>query len=318
MENEKSLFYKNIYGTDKASEINAMMLRDFNKIKSYVDIIKVMKKYTPYVYLLNSPDYTKQRYFQVKKVIDKSDLAPKYKKILTESFTAPVGFYAGMNDLRELRLENKKDSGDNVINFDLTKFDEIVAKLYDLGTDKTLKNYPYKLGARQSKEQIRAYYLATYLALTTGRRLVEILKTLELRKYRNNLKAKGIAKKEDNTTSYDLIALDDLDKILSAYKELRRIFDTSDLTKRQVNQKHNAKFNQFLRDKIFPNSDLSFHDLRKIYLLKAFEKFGNNENFDNFAEKALLHDVKLDAKFLTQTKHYTTAEIEKKESQKDD
>ena len=308
MENEKSLFYKNIYGTDKASEIKEMMLRDFNKIKSYVDIIKVMKKYMPYVYLLNSPDFAKQRYFEVKKVIDKSDLATKYKKILSESFTAPVGYYSAINELRELRLNEKKDTDDNVIQFDLSKFDEIIAKLYDMGTDKTLKNYPYKLGARQSKEQIRAYYLATYLALTTGRRLVEILKTLELRKYRDALKARGIAKKEDDTTSYDLIALDTLDKILSAYKELRHIFDTSDLTKRQVNQKHNAKFNQFLRDKIFPKSDLSFHDLRKIYLLKAYEKYGNDENFDNFAEKALLHDVKLDAKFLTQTKHYTTAE----------
>ena len=311
MNNEKAIFYKSIYGTDKAGEIREMMLRDFNKIKGYTDIIRVMQKYMPYVYLLNTPDYAKQRIFEVGKVIEDTTLAPKYKKVLKEGFSAPMGYYSAMNELRELRLNEKKENGDEKINFDLSKFDEIIANLYKMGMDKELKNYPYKLGTRQTKEQIRAYYLATYLALVTGRRLVEILKTLELRKYRDKLKAKGIAKKGEEDKSYDLIPLDYIDKILTAYKELRRIFDTSNLTKRQVNQKHNAKFNEFLKTKIFSNSDLTFHDLRKIYLLKAYEKFGNNENFDNFAEKALLHDVKLDAKFLTQTKHYTTAEIEK-------
>jgi len=305
MNNEKAIFYKSIYGTDKAGEIKEMMLRDFNKIKGYTDIIRVMQKYMPYVYLLNTPDYAKQRFFEVGKVIEETTLAPKYKKVLKEGFSAPMGYYSAMNELRELRLNEKKESGDEKINFDLNKFDEIITNLYDMGMDKELKNYPYKLGTRQTKEQVRAYYLATYLALTTGRRLVEILKTLELRKYRDKLKARGIAKKEEEDKSYDLIPLDNINKILSAYKELRRIFDTSNLTKRQVNQKHNAKFNEFLKTKIFPNSDLTFHDLRKIYLLKAYEKYGNNENFDNFAEKVLLHDVKLDAKYLTQTKHYT-------------
>ena len=307
MENEKTLFYKSIYGTDKAGEIKEMMLRDFNKIKSFKDIIKVMQKYMPFVYLLNTPDFTKQRFFEVKKVIDETKLPPKYKNTLIDGFSAPQGYYKAMNELRELRLLDKKEKNDNKIEFDLNKFDEIVSKLYEMGIDKELKNYPYKIGARQTKEQIRAYYLATYLALVTGRRLIEILKTMELRKYRNKLKIKGIAKKGEENKSYDLIPLDDIEKILKAYRELREIFNTSNLTNRQVNQKHNAKFNEFLKTKIFPNSNLTFHDLRKIYLLKAYEKFGKGENLDNFAEKALLHDVKLDAKYLTQTSHYTTA-----------
>jgi hypothetical protein len=309
MEQTKAIFYKNIYGTDKASEIRAMMLRDFNKIKSFKDIIALQKKYMPYIYLLNSPDYAKQRFFEVGKVINETNLPPKYKNALKEGFTAPIGFYSAINELRELRLNEKNENNDNKINFDLSKFDEIISNLYEMGMDKELKNYPYKIGARQTKEDIRAYYLATYLALTTGRRLIEILKSMELRKYRDKLKIKGIAKKGDENKSFDLITLDDHDKILNAWRELRKIFDTTNLTNRQVNQKYNARFNDFLKNKIFPNSDLTFHDLRKIYLLKAYEKFGNNENFDNFAEKALLHDVKLDAKFLTQTSHYTNAQV---------
>jgi len=307
MENEKAIFYKTLYGTDKAGEIKAMMLRDFNKIKSFKDIIKVMQKYMPYVYLLNSPDYTKQRFFEVSKVINETKLPNKYKSTLKDGFLAPEGYYEAMNLLREVRLKEENKNKNNTINFELDKFDENIANLYEMGMDKDLKNYPYKLGARQTKDDVRAYYLATYLALTTGRRLIEILKTMELRKYRNKLKIKGIAKKGDENKSFDLIALDDLEKILNTWRELRNIFNASDLTNRQVNQKFNARFNEFLKTKIFPNSDLTFHDLRKIYLLKAYEKFGNNENFDNFAEKALLHDVKLDAKFVTQTSHYTNA-----------
>jgi len=315
MEHEKAIIYKNIYGTDKASEIKEMMLRDFNKIKSFKDIIKVMQKYMAFIYLLNSADFTKQRFFEVKKVVDETNLPEKYKSVLREGFLAPQGFYRAMNEIRELRLNEQKENENNKINFDITEFDNIVAKLYEMGMDKDLKNYPYRLGARQTKNDIRAYYLATYLALTTGRRLIEILKTMELRKYKDKLKIKGIAKKGEENKTYDLLVLNDINKILKAYKELRNIFDTSNLTNREVNQKFNARFNDFLKNKIFPNSNLTFHDLRKIYLLKAYMKLGNKENLDNFAEKILLHDVKLDSKLLTPTKHYTDVEIKKNESE---
>ncbi len=309
MENFKALFFKKFYGTDRTSDILNMMKRDFNKIKSYVDVITLAKKYMPFVYLGNSEHTISTRFTEIKKLANNAKIADKYKTKLIDVFTAPDGFYEALNELKEQRVfSNNKEKE---LNFNLADFDKIISELYKMGMDETLKNYPYKIGSRQTKEQIRAYYLAAYLALTTGRRLTEILKTMELRKYKDHLKVKGILKKkkEDKNNSYNLIALDDINKILKAYRELRRIFDTSNLTERQVNQKHNAKFNEFLKTKIFSNSDLTFHDLRKIYLLKAYEKFGNNEDFDNFAEKALIHDVKLDAKFKTQTSYYTDVKI---------
>ena len=308
MENDKAIVMKKIYGTDRTGDIFKMIKRDAAKIKGYTDIITMVKKYAPFVYFDNSIHTIANRFVELKKAVNSVDLAPKYKEKLIEALSAPIGFYEAYNDIREQKQIEKSEKKE-VIDFDLNKFDEIIQYLYDMGMDETLSKYPYKLGSRQTPKQIRAYYLATYLALTTGRRLTEILKTMELRKYKDLLKVKGILKKrnDDENKSYNLLPLDDIERILTAYKELRRIFDTTNLTERQVNQKHNAKFNEFLRTKIFPNSNLSFHDLRKIYLLKAYELYGKNEQFETFAEKALVHDVKLNAKFITQTSHYTNA-----------
>ena len=308
MQDFKYLFFKKLYGTDRTSDILAMFKRDISKVKSFVDIITLTNKYMPFIYLDNSIHTTATRFTELKKAINATNIANKYKDKLLTAFSAPAHFYETLNELKENKLLEKIENNEKKeLDFDLSKFDEIVKELYELGTDPSLKKYPFKLGSRQTKEQIRAYYLATYLALTTGRRLTEILKTMQLRKYKDKLKVKGILKKknEDKNKTYDLIVLDNIDRVLKAYKELREIFDTSNLTERQVNQKFNYTFNQFLKTKIFKDSNLTFHDLRKIYLLKAYEKYAKDEDFESFAEKALLHDVKLDSKFITQTSYYT-------------
>ena len=306
MENFKPLFFKKLYGTDRTGDIIKMFKRDIEKVKSYVDVIKLSKKYMPFVYLGNSEHTISTRYYELKKALENAKTANKYKEKLIDVFSAPNGFYEAYNELKESKQIEKMEQKET-IDFDLEKFNEIIQYLYDMGMDETLSNYPYKLGSRQTPEQIRAYYLATYLALTTGRRLTEILKTMELRKYKDHLKVRGILKKknESKDESYNLLPLDDIERILKAYKELRKIFDVTDLTERQVNQKHNNKFNEFLKTKIFPNSELTFHDLRKIYLLKAHELYGKDEPLETFAEKALLHDIKIDDKYITQTTHYT-------------
>lgn len=317
MENLKPLFFKKLYGTDRTGNIIKMFKRDVSKVKSYGDITTLLKKYMPFVYMGNSKSTIATRFEELKKVIKKVEVANKFKEKLLDVFSAPAGFYEAYNELKENRQMEKAENKES-INFDLNKFDEIIQYLYEMGMDDKLSKYPYKLGSRQTPEQVRSYYLAAYLALTTGRRLTEILKTMELRKYKDHLKVKGILKKknEEQKESYDLLLLDENNKILKAYKELRRIFDTTNLTERQVNQKHNAKFNEFLKTKIFPKSDLTFHDLRKIYLLKAYDKFGNGEDFETFAEKALLHDVKIEAKYITQTSHYTNVKVENPEDSK--
>lgn len=308
MENFKPMFLNKLYGTNKAGQILTLFKRDIEKVKAYTDIILLMKKYMPFIYLGNSHSTINNRFIDVKNAIKASKIVDKYKNKLLEAFTPSVDFYRVRSEIREQQLLEKIDNNEKKeLNFNLADFDKIISELYKLGFDKDLEKYPYKIGSRQTKEQIRAYYLAAYLALTTGRRLTEILKTMELRKYKDTIKIKGLLKKknEEENESYNLIVLDDNQKVLNAYKELRKIFEVGDLTERQVNQKFNARFNTFLQTKIFPNSDLSFHDLRKIYLLKAYEKFGNNEDFDEFASKILIHDIKLDAKFITQTSHYT-------------
>jgi len=308
MEIFKPMLLNKLYGTTKTGQIFDLFRRDVNKVKSYTDIIALTKKYMPFLYLGNSYNTINTRFTDLKNIIKSAKIGDKYKNKLIDAFSAPVDFYKIRDEIRQQQLLEKIEKGEkDEIDFDIKNFNKIIKNLYEMGMDEKLTNYPYKLGSRQTPEQIRAYYLATYLALTTGRRLTEILKTMELRKYKDHLKVKGILKKKNEAKdkSYNLLPLDNIERILKAYKELRKIFDVTDLTERQVNQKHNNKFNEFLKTKIFPNSELTFHDLRKIYLLKAHELYGKDEPLETFAEKALLHDIKIDDKYITQTTHYT-------------
>lgn len=316
METFKPMLLNKLYGTTKTGQIFNLFKRDVGKVKSYTDIITLTKKYMPFLYLGNSYNTINTRFTDLKNIIKAAKIGDKYKNKLVDAFSAPVDFYRIRDEIRQNQLLNKIENNEKKeIAFDLSKFDEIVKNLYSIGMDEELTNYPYKLGSRQTPEQVRAYFLAAYLALTTGRRFTEILKSMEMRRYKDNIKIKGILKKRNGNKNetHDLMVLDDIKRVLSAYRELRRIFDATQFTERQINQKFSYTFNQFLKTKILPNSDLTFHDLRKIYLLKAYEKYGNNEDFEMFAEKILLHDIKLGAKFITQTSHYTNATTATKE-----
>jgi len=292
--NERDLLHKlylEVFGTTKGNEIKEMFKTDIKKIRSQKDVLECYKKYEIYLTFGRALGTVKNVFNDFKKIINTTDKL-KHKELLLEAFSLPNGYYYAINKASAKVVEQRKEEGAN-IEISVKEFNKLIRELYEKGMDKDISFWDKPLGSRQTKETIRAYFLATYLALVTGRRLTEILKTMELRKYKNKVKVKGILKKKgeegDENTTYDLLVLDDVEKVISAYKELRKIFDCSNLTNRECNNKYNHIFNRFLKENILHNT--TFHDLRAIYSEIAYGKFG--KQIEELGKKEFIEDILL-------------------------
>jgi len=283
--------YREIYGTDKGKEIKSLFEADIKKVRSLNNVITVYKKYEIYLIYGRNFGTMKNLFGDFRKIINKID--NKHKELLLDVFSLPKGFHYLVSEKYSKVIEDRKESDDKVIS--LNEYKNLIDETYKNGMDKTLSFWKKGIGSRQTKEGIRAYFLASYLALTTGRRLTEILKTMVLTKYKNNIKVKGLLK-YDEDKSFDLFVLDEPNNVMSAYHELRKILNTVNLTNKECNSKFNSIFNKFLKENILEG--VTFHDLRSMYAEIAWELFDKSElseddNIeqikDEFMNNVLLH-----------------------------
>lgn len=286
-----SKFYREIYGTDKGKDIKEMFQTDITKVKTISDVLECYKKYEVYVILGRPLGTIKNLINDFKKIINEAQNL-KHKELFLIAFSLPSGYYHAINQASSKVVEERREQGAN-INISVKEFDILIDDLYTKGMDKDISFWNKGIGSRQTKEGIRAYYLASYLALATGRRLTEILKTLELKKYRDSVKAKGILKKRgtEEKESKELFVLDGAEKITTALRELRKIFDATKFSNRECNSKFNGIFNNFLKENIFEGA--TFHELRSIYGEIAFAKVGTVQNIEkkDFISSVLLQEV---------------------------
>lgn len=284
--------YKNVYGTDKAKEIKESFAGELVKVKSSLDAFRLYKKYETFVTLGRALGTIKNIVNDMRNIIKKSN--SKHETALLEAFSLSEGYYYAVNRSSEKIIEERKENGS--IELNLNDIEKKIDELYEKGMDTNISFWRKGLGSRQSKESIRAYYLSAFLALSTGRRLTEILKSIELTKYKNEIRVKGILKKGEAllNDTFKIIPLADPDKIVKAWRELRKLLDCTTITNREVNNKYNAIFNKFLGDNIMEN--VTFHDLRAIYGEACYSKYGDDEvGKRDFIESALLHETTIRA-----------------------
>jgi len=115
---------------------------------------------------------------------------------------------------------------------------------------------------------------------------------MELKKYKELVKIKGILDDKEGVENFvDLLVLDNSENVVKAWRELRKIFDCTNLTNRECNNKYNNIFNRFLKQNIL---NATFHDLRALYAEMAWQKFKDKaEELEigkrDFIENVLLH-----------------------------
>lgn len=121
--------------------------------------------------------------------------------------------------------------------------------------------------------------VAAAIALTTGRRMVEVLQkgTFEVEsKYRILFQGQAKAGLQeisgittDKPLSYSIPTLAPAANIVNALSALREHGNTANMDAKQVNSKWCGKLNKFVKQHI--HQDLTFHDLRTAYALISYE-----------------------------------------------
>jgi len=280
-----------LYGTRNLDKIVAQFEKKIRKKDADVDALFI--EYLPALWLGQSFGTVATRYSAFRKPLKR--MRSKRAKRALELFTfPPAGF-----ELLKRRQDEKALEQKNTKDFNSSEVSSLVDRIH-----KMIENEDFPPGSsRQTREQVEAYWLAAYLALATGRRFAEVLKTMDVsRPGGGKVIIKGLTKKGPGEDVLDnACLLDDYKTVKKALKRLREIFPTEDLSVDEVGKRNSFTFNRHLKKKILEDDTKSFHDLRGLYAEECWRRYGKDSNFshDDFIGHVLGHK-----KFVTATDHY--------------
>lgn len=286
-----------IYGKSRINDIHAMFKEDMSHAKSKDDAIRVALDYMPYLWLDRAVNTTVNKYTEMQNLCDEMGKKGQWVRHIFD-YPEKLIFARNQTNTESVieRMQNKEE-----VDYELYKatYDEV---------KRILKDDDFEVARNQTREDVRAYYLSVLVAMSTGRRITEILKTFSMSKKGTRLEFHGLLKKRGlPETKIGFLIFDDYKTVNKYLKELRAILDTTNLTNKEVGQKYNGKFNNFLDTKVFPSIKTSFKELRAIYVNIAwdeYQKSGGDMDKDLFFKNALGHEVVLSA-----SDNYKTKEV---------
>ena len=286
LEQQKGFFEKMYHTTRWSGKggVQEQFSIDYKKCDTQDDIIALYNKYIPYIWLGRSIFTVKNKYTDFKNII-KEIANKRQEKFALEVFYGGENLYVALKEDTEKKAEELLDKERKPI--DIAEFEKDILELKN-----TIDSRSYKIARNQKEELVRAYYIAILLAFATGRRQIEILKTLDISGVKKVV-FKGLAKKRnDDDNEIDnahilFLGVSDTKKYL---KELRKLLDTEKMTNKEINQKYNNVFNKAVER--YTDFDMSFHDIRSAYAEICYSKFGEGEDLEKFYSKVLGHKVK--------------------------
>ena len=270
-----------LFGTRNIKELAETFGKEIRKRNANVD--DVIAKYMPALWLGQSLGTVAVRYSTfrgtLKDTRNKNAKEALSKLIFSKEATELI------NQISNEKAKEKKHSED----YDHDMVMSLISKLRKMIEN---NDFPAPASGRQSPEKVEVYHLAVYVALTTGRRFTEVMKTLEIEKHGKNIRFDGLIKKpEDEDTLDNAYLLDDYKIVKKALTRLRKLFDVTDLTNDEVNKKHSFTFNRYMKQNIMNSDKYTFHDLRRLYANACYELYADKENFaeEDFVNFVLGH-----------------------------
>lgn len=289
---------KIFYGVSSLKDVRDLFKEELLNSSSKRETMLTVTKFIPYCWMGGRKIKTVARYYADMRNVIK-DVDDEFRDLALELFSVPADVYDRIKKVdTEKVLENLEDKEV----FDANQIQNIIGQL-----KAQIVNNDIPMAKQQTLEQARAYLYASYLALVTGRRSVEILKSLEIIKKGDEWIYKGISKKGIEGSEIKAYALDDDFEFLAGLvKQLRADIDTTALKNTEVNSKYNHIFNRSFKK--LTGTNYTFHDAREIYAELVYLKFGKKNGTDreeiNFKSDVLGHEINKDR--LVTTEHYMT------------
>jgi hypothetical protein len=300
--NEGSDVLKAIYGMADAEKIALQLVEELRKKDSNLD--ELMIKYTPALWMGQSLGSVAVRYSTFRSTIKES--TAKKRNEMLDKLRINRDLTALLKEEQENKaIENKKNKEIFDLDSYFAKIEEMAKIIDEIDLRKTNDIYieGSNLHTNRSRQRETAYYCASFIGMTTGKRFTEVIKTMEISRKGRNISISGILKKKSNEleTLQHCVLLAHFETVEKALKILRINFDTTKFTVSIVSKKFGLVFRNYLQNNILETDKYTFHDLRKMYAQACWEKFGKHTDIDQkeYFGSVLGHTKKVDA-----TDHY--------------
>lgn len=285
---ERDEILKAAYGSSRVGDILPELVKDGSKVRTLSQLSSFAQKYSLFVYADTKVNTLKSRVTDVRNELKKAGARVE----VIELFTLPTSIYGELIIKSNAKIKDKLSSSSD-LKMDFAKFTEAtILKLIDeikSGDVEALSN-----NSKVSREL--AYKKLIVVALATGRRQIEILKTLSLRKKRDEAIYSGLVKK--GSEGFELIApiLADINIIKKYLNDIRAEFQTEEMANKAINSKYNASVSKSLF-RYLPSNVASegFHFLRTCYAQTCFSKFANGADKNIYFSQILGHEESVNA-----------------------
>jgi integrase len=290
---------KILYGASDWETISNNFVNELNNAKNKEEEILTVAKYIPFCFADGKNINTAKRYFtDFKNLIDKTQA--KAKDFLKKMLTFEKKVYVQINEIADENVKQKVEAQElyskNLIDEELKKINEMI------------ETENFELGRNQTKELVKAYLEAIYLALVSGRRQAEILKTMKIEKKEDGYYYTGLTKGSKDVKAKFYFD-NNVDKLNNMLADIRKTLKTHKLNNKQINDRYSKSLNSAIKK--YTNLDVSFHDLREIWADILYKLDAVDESEEEYKSKILGHIYK--PKRLSATEHYMT----KKQTQND-
>jgi len=275
MNEQRKELFKAVYGVETLIEISELFRADYKKIKNDMQgIAKAMGLFQKYVLAITymySITTMKTNLTLFRNIIKKE--GGLHEKTTTESFKI-FDIYTVIKSDYDKKLTAKEKQSKS-LTFDVTKEIKRVKK--------TIEDKSYPVKQNQDEEQVRSYYIAYLLGLSTGRRFTEILKTISLKENKNSYIFTGILKKDRTENSKTEAYILDLttNEVQGYIEEIRAFINTKlkakkltykTTTENDINRMFSKVYNNAVK-RISEDKIPNFHELRHYYAIEHQERY---------------------------------------------
>lgn len=276
-------FLKIALGATHWKDLKVSFISEAKKVKTIEDTANFCVKWSAYLFYDSPISTIKNRSLEMRKELELNNVGDKF----ITAFILDSNVYRALNAKYSDEVINTL-STESSSDFDYVLFVErtistLTAEI-ESGDHSLLSN-----NSRADREI--AYKQLIVLSLSTGRRQIEILKTVSINKKKDEALYSGLAKKKkEDEASVEAPCLIDITIAKRYLKNVREVFGTETMQNKEINSKYNASINKAIQ-RYFPELKIDgFHFFRTAYAEYCFQKFGSGDKLVYFA-KVLGHEL---------------------------
>lgn len=291
--------FKTVYGVESIKEISELFRVDYSNIKNdknaFDEVSNLFQKYVLSITFLYSIPSIKNNLGIFRKVIHEE--GGIWKDTAKSNFYIFDVYHAVSSNTDDILTQKETENKQMV--FDVK---EEIQRIKTL-----LHTKSYEVARNQKEDQVRSYYLAYILGLSTGRRFTEIFKTSSIRRKGKGYVFGGILKKDiadKNIVEANILYLT-VEEVKAYTKELREYLNTKlkatkkstlkAVSENDINSIFSKVYNNAIK-RITKDVILNFHELRHYYTIEGTEVFRtDNESDKDVRYRILGHHIKEDS-----------------------